>query len=219
MSTFRRRLMMAGKKGLPYDAEIEYIGTTGVNGTDGTQIIDTGVKASNKIQFDFDIATDYANGRFIFGAGTRTNTNALTIFNKYESGATDNGIRYDFRNFTGFIPTKNVQLIDLNTRVNFNNRTYVYRLNYESKYVNVTNGTFTTSLNILMFGRTQNSSTIQYAKGCMKCYYLKLWNDGVLVRDMIPVRVGTVGYMYDKVTKALFGNAGTGDFVLGNDIT
>jgi len=38
-----------------------------------------------------------------------------------------------------------------------------------------------------------------------------------LVFDMIPVRVGTVGYMYDKVSGKLFGNAGTGDFVLGAD--
>ncbi len=36
--------------------------------------------------------------------------------------------------------------------------------------------------------------------------------------DMIPVRVGSVGYMYDKVSKTLFGNAGSGSFILGNDI-
>ena len=38
------------------------------------------------------------------------------------------------------------------------------------------------------------------------------------VYDLIPVRVGTTGYMYDKVSRQLFGNAGTGDFVLGNDV-
>lgn len=35
--------------------------------------------------------------------------------------------------------------------------------------------------------------------------------------DLIPVRVGNVGYMYDKVSGRLFGNIGTGDFILGND--
>ena len=39
-----------------------------------------------------------------------------------------------------------------------------------------------------------------------------------LVRDYIPVRKGTVGYLYDRVTRKLFGNAGTGDFVLGPDV-
>lgn len=36
--------------------------------------------------------------------------------------------------------------------------------------------------------------------------------------DLIPVRVGNVGYMYDKVSGKLFGNSGTGSFVLGSDV-
>lgn len=39
------------------------------------------------------------------------------------------------------------------------------------------------------------------------------------VMDLIPVRVGTTGYMYDKVSGTLFGNSGTGNFILGNDKT
>ena len=42
-----------------------------------------------------------------------------------------------------------------------------------------------------------------------------------LERDFIPVRVGSganaVGYMYDRVSGQLFGNAGTGAFVIGPD--
>lgn len=50
-------------------------------------------------------------------------------------------------------------------------------------------------------------------------YYLKCydWN-GNLVRDFIPVRVGSTGYLLDRVSGQLFGNAGTGDFVCGPDI-
>ena len=40
-------------------------------------------------------------------------------------------------------------------------------------------------------------------------------NDFLL--DAIPVRVGNVGYIYDKVSGKLFGNAGTGSFILGPD--
>ena len=36
--------------------------------------------------------------------------------------------------------------------------------------------------------------------------------------DLIPVRVGTTGYMYDKVSGQLFSNNGTGSFTLGQDI-
>lgn len=40
----------------------------------------------------------------------------------------------------------------------------------------------------------------------------------VAVRDMLPVRVGATGYMYDTVTGRLFGNNGTGDFEYGLDV-
>lgn len=47
--------------------------------------------------------------------------------------------------------------------------------------------------------------------------YLKIYESGVLIRDFIPVRIGTVGYLYDKVSNKLYGNSGTGSFVLGPD--
>jgi hypothetical protein len=37
--------------------------------------------------------------------------------------------------------------------------------------------------------------------------------------DLIPVRIGNVGYMYDKVSGQLFENQGTGNFILGPDKT
>ena len=51
-----------------------------------------------------------------------------------------------------------------------------------------------------------------------KVFAVKIYDaNGTLVRDFVPVRKGTVGYLYDRVTRKLFGNAGTGDFVLGPD--
>jgi hypothetical protein len=53
-----------------------------------------------------------------------------------------------------------------------------------------------------------------------RIYWAKYWEAGVLMRDFIPVRKGSTGYMYDRVSGHLFGNeASTGDFILGNDIT
>ena len=37
--------------------------------------------------------------------------------------------------------------------------------------------------------------------------------------DLLPVRKGNIGYMYDRVSGELFGNAGTGDFIIGPDKT
>ena len=39
------------------------------------------------------------------------------------------------------------------------------------------------------------------------------------LRDYTPVRVGSVGYFYDKVSKQLFGNSFSGDLVIGPDKT
>jgi hypothetical protein len=48
--------------------------------------------------------------------------------------------------------------------------------------------------------------------------WCKIYRSEQLVRDFIPVRVGQTGYLYDKVSRKLFGNSGTGDFILGNDV-
>ena len=50
-------------------------------------------------------------------------------------------------------------------------------------------------------------------------YCNMLDKDDNLMAELIPVRVGTVGYMYDRVSGRLFGNSGTGAFVIGPDKT
>ena len=52
-----------------------------------------------------------------------------------------------------------------------------------------------------------------------KCFSAKFFENSVLIRDFVPIRIGTTGYMYDTVSGELFGNAGTGDFTLGPDVT
>lgn len=50
-----------------------------------------------------------------------------------------------------------------------------------------------------------------------KKYSAQIYIGETLVRDYIPVRKGNVGYMYDQVSGQLFGNAGTGAFIVGPD--
>lgn len=61
-----------------------------------------------------------------------------------------------------------------------------------------------------------NGNIEGWTTGVVRISSVKI-DDG-LTFDAIPVRVGNVGYMYDKVSGKLFGNAGTGDFILGPDI-
>lgn len=48
-------------------------------------------------------------------------------------------------------------------------------------------------------------------------YYAKLTIDNNILFEMIPVRVGQNGYMYDKISKRLFGSKTNNNFVLGPD--
>lgn len=74
--------------------------------------------------------------------------------------------------------------------------------------INQTKGT--TNNNVIhLFGTTNI--------GC-RIYSFKVRNASTLLCDLFPVRIGQVGYMYDAVSGKLFGNIGTGNFVLGPDL-
>ena len=50
--------------------------------------------------------------------------------------------------------------------------------------------------------------------------YNSVFRDGSeLIADFACVRIGDEGAMYDRVSGQLFGNAGTGAFVIGPDKT
>lgn len=73
------------------------------------------------------------------------------------------------------------------------------------------------ALSLYMFSNHREDTTVESISA--KVYYCKIWNGETLLRDFIPVRVGQVGQMFDRVSGQLFTNIGTGTFTLGNDIT
>lgn len=82
----------------------------------------------------------------------------------------------------------------------------------------VVSNTFSSQNSIYLFGLHRNGITSGSGKN-FRVYYFKIYNSGTLVRDFIPVRQNDIGYMYDRVSGKLFANAGTGNFILGPDIT
>jgi hypothetical protein len=73
---------------------------------------------------------------------------------------------------------------------------------------------------IVLFARYNTSSGKVDCISAVTIYWMKIYSPDKteLLFDLIPVRKGNVGYMYDRVSGQLFGNAGTGEFVLGSDI-
>ena len=51
-----------------------------------------------------------------------------------------------------------------------------------------------------------------------RIYSIVLMLNNEIIYDAIPVRIGRIGYMYDRVSGELFGNMGTGEFILGPDV-
>ena len=197
---------------LLYDAQVEWLAT------DGVAYIDTGITVSNTVKFDFDIYSEYNHLSIFFGARTGTSSGLMTIMAKNQSGASDNGIRWSFG--TKNVVISNHKLLDTNTRVNFKNTSAARTLVYDGTYsMTATSQTFSTSRTLYMF-KMNNNGTAGGNEWPLRCYYLKIWTGSTLVRDFIPVRKNGVGYLYDKVSEELFGNANsTGAFTYGNDVT
>ena len=188
----RRRAMMGVYK--PYDAEVEYLQGS------GTQYLDTGLYGNLDTKEEVSVNLSSLS---CFVCGVRaSNDNGITMF------ATSNGTqRFGNKSITQSWSANTNLLISINKDY------FIY--NGNSAILNTTTS-FTTSDTIHLMWAGYQAQTTAIMKG--KLYYAKIWSGGTLIFDGIPVRVGTTGYMYDKVSGQLFGNAGTGDFILGNDI-
>ena len=91
----------------------------------------------------------------------------------------------------------------------------MYNLDTGDFYAKKSNWTYNGAKGINIFG----SPTLDkaYFSSC-KFHYLQFkGRDGLL--DIIPVRVGDIGYLYDRASGQLFGNSGTGAFIIGPDKT
>ena len=82
-------------------------------------------------------------------------------------------------------------------------------INLENSFTFDDNGS-----NMFVFARNKGTSTDKYSYA--RLYDMKIWDDGILVRDFIPALFenGQVG-LYDLVTKSNYHNAGTGTFIAG----
>ena len=69
---------------------------------------------------------------------------------------------------------------------------------------------------ISIFGETTLSG---FLPGCAKIRSVKIVRDGNEFMSLKSVRIGNVGYMYDKVRRRFYGNNGTDAFIIGADKT
>lgn len=208
-------LMMANlKKKRKYYCELEYLEST------GTQWIDTGTNASltNTGTLSVDTgfvllqptASPYYTG--IFGSYN-------TSGQRYGAYARENSLCFGFANGA----YEYIQTLQYGT---------YYRLKFSTSmgsqsaeldgtviWTATQSVTITNDTDIGLFCRNNYSAGNLWWLGNLRIYFCKIYDNGVLIRDMIPVLDWNMTpCMYDRVSGQLFYNQGTGSFTYGREI-
>ena len=205
----RRRLMMASKKKgiLPSGYTLlDYIKSA------GTQYIDLGITPSDNMEFEIDYQSLAPRATKLFGC---ENT-AKSLFDAYDVGKTKATIRAFAHGGThGGSPTSITTIAGQKTSLKLviKNRTYSVYVNGKLVATSPAAGTVP-NLNIFLFASNRKGSAD--GRGSQIIYGCRVKKSGEFVGDFLPCidPSGAVG-MYDTVSKAFFGNAGTGTFVAG----
>ena len=188
---------------LPYDAEVEYLQST------GNEYIDTGISPSADIRLTIDGLYPSTSGSNLIHGAMSSSGGTYYRFH----------IGINASNFMGGVGTSNGTIKSADT-----NR-HTFKLIGKSKEAYVDTSHYTgnadfPSIPIFLFARNNNGNASNMH--VFKLYAADIYSysqDKKLV-DFIPVRKGNVGYLYDKVSGTLFGNANSsGAFTLGPDVT
>lgn len=190
-------LLLSSEEPLPYDAEVEYLET------DGNAYIDTGLRLNQNAIVTMTFSTP-TNIRGIAGYRYSAEVENVSVFAMKDQ----NDIQIDFGSYKSYRHTVPFQPYVMQTirfsKTSLNENTYSW------------NGSnFTQRANFFLFriagNRTADMSNVTGVR--IKEFEV----DGLI--KMKAVRVGQTGYMYDEISKTLHGNPGSGNFILGNDIT
>lgn len=201
----RRRCM--GAKGLPYDAEVEYLECSSVpNEIFDMQLDYYPTGTDNIAECEFMILgwkNSTSNGNAIFKAITGGNTG--NCYRLIRNGTSSTVLNAGFGNTASAGTAINIQL---NTKYNSTFTSFTAILNDISYPLSTTLGAENTGF-LRLFG----------GSACICRIYSFKWIKGNnVIFDLIPVRKDGIGYMYNKVTGELIANTDNGVFIIGPDI-
>lgn len=186
---------------LPYDSQVEYLQSS------GTQYINTEFIPVDTPRIVIDVAFTNTADKDVWGFINNTQPSWIGNIKMGTDGKITFWYRYNETtsknyNVAEVFGLDNFILLDVGYKIIVNN--------VELK--SYTQASFSSNTqSVLLFRARTNYHSIKI-RSC------ELYDGNILKRSFIPVRVGTTGYMYDSVSKQLFGNAGTGDFTYGNDV-
>lgn len=190
----------------PYDAEVEWLKS------DGNQYIDTGLLADSTLGYEIFAAL---TSTWNIGIGAMGLNGGNTNYRHYirRSGTSNVGIGMKT---TDAYSTHQYVSDDCMHHfvVDWTSNTSLVDATYKSNLGSFNN--FSTGVTFHLFAVKQDSDI---RKGIFKMGRCTFYRNGVMVADYHPVRVGKVGCMYEAVTGTLVYNQGTGEFIVGNDLS
>lgn len=172
----------------------------------GGPIIDTGFKPNNNTRVYLKIKSVQSNQDYaaIFGGRTSSTSASFSLWI-----VDDDFFRFDYGTLKKEIHTN--ALGDFVIDINKNS------ISINGNISTTSSQTFQSKNSIRIGSNVSNSETRRFVG---KIYYYKIFNNGDLVRDLIPVKMkedGRIG-LYDRVHNTFYGNIGTGSIVGGPEI-
>lgn len=166
----------------------------------------------------------YINTNFVNTLNTEFNVDyQLTGFTGEDRKIIGQGFKFGFGYYQSKWRVVDSEWYNTTTATNTNRHTvytdtgkyYLDTTQIADRYSQKAAGTYA----MLLFGVSSKDSVApDGSKAVMRLYSCKIYDNGVLVRDFYPVSLNGIGYLFDDVSKQLFGNAGTGFFKIGDVI-
>ena len=187
---------------------IEYIQST------GTQWIDTGFNVTPNTRLTMSMApTSNTKQDWYFGCYDSSGLN----FNMYFNNSSYYAFSYQDDSSNTVSTSKSGTTSTIN--VDFNGKAKTFTLSGGVSYSHSLSSYTATKgckNNLYLFAGNGYGSATAYGSCKMKLYSCKIYNDGVLVRNFIPVKdENNVACLFDSVSSNFFYNAGTGTFTAG----
>lgn len=222
------------EKGNPYSAKIEYLESS------GTQYIDTGIvlKPNYKYEVTFSCVSTNTDSKIFFGmysfrsqdatqaikdnfaancmGSWGTNNATIAIYSYPDNGKVDpsfpNAVQVASR-------TVAVRYGEPNTVSHDSGVTYFNGKEIINRPSSMPNNPYNIPSYLFAAAVRQQDTSVKpgyfFIGRIMSAKIKDAY--GNLLRYFIPVRKKDVGYMYDRVSRQIFGNAGTGAFIIGPD--
>lgn len=164
--------------------------------------INTGYCPNSNTEVEFEFSTTSAQGQCVFGEQENVNNRYSFLYMNPNSNNMSNYYSNNYYKTHDF--NANVKY-----KIEFKNYTYNFNSNKVFTY-NETNFNSTIPAYLFAINNRPNNPVVG-----LRIYYFKIWDNGILVRDFVPVKRTSdseIGLL-DLIENKFYTNAGTGEFI------